>query len=81
VTIIATTRNYRDKSRPIIEQGYSDKGIVIGNDVLIGAGAILVDGCVIGDGAVIGAGSVVSGNVPAYSVVFGMPAKVIMWRQ
>lgn len=81
VTIVATTRNYKDKSRPIIEQGYADKGIVIGNDVLIGAGAVLVDGCSIGDGAVIGVGSVVTGKIAPNAIVFGIPAKVIMWRQ
>ena len=81
VTVVATTRNYRDKSRPVIEQGYSDRGIKIGNDVFIGSGAILVDGCEIGDGAVIGVGSVVTGRVAPYAVVFGAPAKVIMWRQ
>lgn len=81
VTIVATTREYSRKDKLIIEQGYRDKGIKIGNDVLIGAGAILLDGCEIGDGAVIGVGSVVSGKVPLYSVVFGSPAKVIFWRR
>jgi len=81
VTIIATTRNYRDKSKRVIEQGHADKGIRIGNDVFIGAGATLVDGCEIGDGAVIGVGSVVTGKVSPNAVVFGVPAKVIMWRQ
>lgn len=81
VTVVATTRKYRDKSRPIVDQGCSDRGITIGNDVLIGAGAVLVDGCEIGDGAVIGVGSVVTGRVAPYSIVFGSPAKVIMWRQ
>ena len=81
VTVVATTRNYRDKARPVVDQGYTDRGITIGNDVLIGAGAVLVDGCKIGDGAIIGAGSVVAGRVAPYSVVFGSPAKVIMWRQ
>jgi len=81
VTIVATTRNYRDKSRPIVEQGYASRGIIIGDDVLIGAGAVIVDGSEIGDGAIIGVGSVVTGRVAPYSVVFGSPAKVIMWRQ
>ena len=81
VTIVATTRRYRDKNRTIIDQGFADRGIRIGNDVLIGAGAVLVDGCKIGDGAVIGVGSVVTGEVAPYSIVFGIPAKVIMWRQ
>lgn len=81
VTITATTRNYRRKDELIVDQGYSDKGIRIGNDVLIGAGAIVLDGCTIGDGAVIGVGSVVSGDVEPYSVIFGSPAKVIFKRR
>jgi acetyltransferase-like isoleucine patch superfamily enzyme len=80
VCIIATTREYRRKDKLIVEQGYRDKGIRIGNDVLIGAGAVLVDGCEIGDGAVIGVGSIVTGKVPPYAVVVGSPAKVVFWR-
>jgi acetyltransferase-like isoleucine patch superfamily enzyme len=81
VSIIATTREYGQRDRLIIEQGYKDRGIRIGNDVLIGANSVLVDGCTIGDGAVIGVGSVVTGNVPPYAIVFGSPAKVIFWRR
>jgi acetyltransferase-like isoleucine patch superfamily enzyme len=81
VTIVGTTREYRRKDQLIVEQGYVDKGIVIGSDVLIGAGAVLVDGCEIGDGAVVGVGSIVTGKVPPYAVVFGAPAKVIYWRR
>ena len=81
VTLIASSRQYRRKDRLIIEQGFADKGIRIGNDVLIGARVVLIDGSEIGDGAVIGAGSIVNGKVPAYSVVFGAPAKVIFWRR
>jgi len=81
VSIIGTTRRYRRKDVPIMLQGYRDKGIRIGNDVLIGANSVLVDGCEIGDGAVIGVGSVVSGKVPSYAVVFGSPAKTIFRRE
>jgi len=81
VTIVGTTREYRRRDQLIIKQGYADKGIRIGNDVLIGARAVLVDGCEIGDGAVIGVGSVVNGRVPPYAIVFGAPAKVIFWRR
>ena len=81
VAIVGTTREYRRRDRLIIEQGFADKGIRIGNDVLIGARSVLVDGCEIGDGAVIGFGSIVTGKVPPYAVVFGTPAKVIFWRQ
>lgn len=81
VTIVATTREHRSRDRLIIEQGYRDRGIRIGNDVLIGANSVLVDGCEIGDGAVVGVGSVVTGKVPPYAIVFGSPAKVIFWRR
>lgn len=80
VSIIGTSREYRRKDRRIIDQGFADRGVRIGNDVLIGAGAVLVDGCEIGEGAVIGVGSVVTGRIPPYAVVFGAPAKVISWR-
>lgn len=52
---------------------------VIGNDVWIGAGATVLRGAVIEDGAVIGAGSIVTGHVPAYAVVGGIPAKRIKY--
>jgi acetyltransferase-like isoleucine patch superfamily enzyme len=81
VTILATTRNLRRKDALIVEQGHRDKGIRIGSDVLIGAGATLLDGCDVGDGAVVGAGSLVTGDVPPYAVVAGVPAKVISSRR
>lgn len=52
----------------------------IGNDVWIGTRAIIMGGVTIGDGAVIGAGAVVTKNVPPYSIVGGVPAKVIRYR-
>lgn len=52
----------------------------IGNDVWIGARAILLDGVSIGDGAVVGAGSVVTREVGPYSVVGGVPNRLIRRR-
>src|SRR5688572_1860863 len=80
VTITGTSRNYLRKDMLIVDQGYHDKGIKIGDDVFIGSGAVIVDGCDIGDGAVIGVGSVDTRSVSPYSVVFGAPAKVILRR-
>lgn len=56
--------------------------ITIGNDVWIGAHTFINCSKVIsiGDGAVIGAGAVVTKDVPPYSVVVGVPAKVIKYR-
>lgn len=52
----------------------------IGNDVWIGDSAILMDGITVGDGAVIAAGAVVTKDVEPYSVVGGVPAKIIRYR-
>lgn len=49
----------------------------IGSKVWIGQNAIILKGSYIGDGAVIAAGAVVSGEVPANTVVGGVPAKTI----
>lgn len=54
--------------------------VSIGNDVWIGAKAVLLDGIEVGDGVIIGAGAVVTKNVEPYSVVVGVPAKVIKKR-
>ena len=54
--------------------------IKIGNDVWIGARAVIIDGVSIGDGAIVAAGSIVTKDVPAYSVVGGIPARVLRNR-
>ena len=51
--------------------------IRIGKKVWIGANATIVPGVSIGDGAVIAAGAVVTKDVPARTVVAGVPAKVV----
>lgn len=56
-------------------------GLTIGHDVWIGARTIITCSCSsIGNGAVIGAGSVVTKDVPPYSIVAGVPAKIIKNR-
>ncbi|MDU4738665.1 CatB-related O-acetyltransferase [Clostridium sp.] len=53
---------------------------VIGNDVWIGMNSIIMPGIIIGDGAIIGTNSVVTKNVEPYSIVGGVPARVIRRR-
>lgn len=60
---------------------YNEMGQVrIGNDVWIGTNAVILDDITIGDGAVIAAGAVVTKNVEPYTIVGGIPAKVIKKR-
>ncbi|SIQ89993.1 hypothetical protein SAMN05880590_108209 [Rhizobium sp. RU35A] len=54
--------------------------VTIGHDVWIGHGATVLPGVTIGNGAVIGAGAVVSKDVAPYTIVGGVPAKLIRER-
>lgn len=62
--------------------GLIDKDVQtnIGNDVWIGMNSIIKRGVSIGDGAVIASGSVVVKDVAPYSVVGGVPAKLLRFR-
>lgn len=51
--------------------------IVIKRNAWIGAGVTILPGVTIGENAVVAAGAVVSRNVPANTVVAGIPAKVV----
>lgn len=54
--------------------------VTIGHDVWIGHGAVILPGVTIGTGAVVGAGAVVSKDVAPYTIVGGVPARVIRRR-
>ena len=55
----------------------SAKPVTIGDHVMTGANAVVLEGVTVGEGAVIAAGAVVINDVPAHTVVAGVPAKVI----
>lgn len=54
--------------------------VIIGHDVWIGHGATILPGVKVGNGAVIGSGAVVSRDVEPYTIVGGVPAKLIRRR-
>lgn len=63
---------------PPSERKVVGKGkVTIGNNVWIGNNVCVMPNVTIGDGVVIGANSVVTHDVPAYSIVAGVPAKII----
>lgn len=54
--------------------------IKIGNDVWIGMNAVILPEATIGNGVTVMAGAVVSGSIPDYAVVGGVPAKIIKMK-
>lgn len=74
VGISFTEKNYFN------EKPTQEECIEIGNDVFIGDSAIIMRGVKIGDGAIIGAGAVVTKDVDSYSIVAGVPARLIKKR-
>jgi acetyltransferase-like isoleucine patch superfamily enzyme len=79
--VIGGGHEFDDPSRPVAAQGRVSVGVTIGEGVWMGAGAKVLDGVAIGPHAVIGAGAVVKGEVPAYAVAVGKPARVVGSRQ
>lgn len=72
---------YTDKIKYNEMKKIDDKwNIVIGNDVWIGNDVKIFQGVTIGNGAVIAAGAIVTKDVEPYSIVGGIPAKLIRKR-
>jgi carbonic anhydrase/acetyltransferase-like protein (isoleucine patch superfamily) len=54
--------------------------LVIGDDVWIGYGATILGSVTVGTGSIVGARALVAADVPPYSVVGGVPARVLRKR-
>lgn len=78
--IIPGNHVFSDPDLPIRSQGMSQLGIEIGDDVWIGCHVTILDGSRIGRGSVIAAGSVVRGNVAPFSIMGGVPARLLKKR-
>ena len=77
VSFHSENHNFTDKTKLIREQGVTSKGIIIGSNVWVGAKVTFLDGCSVGNHCVVAAGAVVNGNFPDYTVIGGVPAKIL----
>lgn len=73
--------NYNVIGKSMWDSGRGDKyKITVDDDVWIGHGVIIMAPARIGRGSIVAAGSVVKNNVAPYSIVAGVPAKVVKYR-
>lgn len=79
VQILAHNRDLKGygPGQKIRDLGYIVKDVVLEKDVVVGIDSTILPGVTIGQGAVIAAGSLVNKDVPAFSLVGGVPAKVL----
>lgn len=77
IVVTALNHNFTDCTKRIDEQGVSTAKVTIGNDVWIGANATVLPGVTIGNHCVVAAGAVVTKDVPPYSLVGGVPARIL----
>jgi acetyltransferase-like isoleucine patch superfamily enzyme len=76
-----TDHNHRrSAAQTIASQGCECRPVVIGDDVWLGAHVVVLPGVSIGNGAIVAAGAVVTHDVPAMTIVAGVPARSIGMR-
>ncbi len=80
VRILTSYHRGDDIRIPIIKTDIIFEKVVIEDDCDIGVGAIILPGVVVGRGTQVGAGAVVSRSTPPYSVVAGVPARLLHYR-
>lgn len=77
-TMNALQERWIDKD--VFEHKSAEERAYLGNDVWVGSHALINGGVHIGNGACVAAGAVVVKDVPPYTIVGGVPAKVIRYR-
>lgn len=65
----------------IFDSGHDRQRVLIGADAWIGAAAIILPGVTVGEGAVVAAGSVVTRDVEPFTIVAGVPARLVRHRE
>jgi galactoside O-acetyltransferase len=81
VVIRASDHEFMDINIPISQQGHRGGKIIIGNGCWIAANVVITANVEIGEHSIIAAGAVVTHDIEPYSIVGGVPAKLIRKRK
>jgi acetyltransferase-like isoleucine patch superfamily enzyme len=80
VSIVAFNHGYEDINIPMVRQKNVEEKIIIEDDVWIASNTTISKGVRIGKGSIVGANSFVNKQIPPFSIVGGVPAKIIKSR-
>ncbi len=78
---IIDTDHGTGRKQKICDQKDISMPIFIGNDVWIAANCTILKGSNIHDGAIIGAKALVNSEIDDYGIAFGVPARVVKYRE
>lgn len=81
VYLFSENHNFDNPDLPVVVQGETRKDVIIEDGVWIGSRAVILAGVRISRNSIVAAGSVVNKDVPEYSIVGGVPAKIIKTRK
>jgi len=81
VSIFSENHVFDNPNLPISMQGVSRKGVIIENGVWLGTRVVILDGVTVGKNSIVAAGSIVTKDVAPFTIVGGIPAKIIRSRK
>lgn len=81
VSIFSENHNFNNTELPVSVQGETRKGVIIEDGVWLGTRVVILDGVTVGKNSIVAAGSVVTKNIEPYTIVGGVPAKLIKYRK
>ena len=79
--VLGSEHNGLPPDVPIIRTDLSIRPVRVGAWADIGTNAVILPGVTVGNGSIVGAGAVVTTDVPPFSIVAGVPARFMRWRE
>lgn len=77
VFISNVNHDYKTIGKHVLDQEMVERNTIIGDNCFIGYGAVIMPGTILGKQCIVGANAVVSGRFPDYSVIVGVPGRII----
>lgn len=77
VFITNCDHDYKGKGSSVLDNALIEKKTEINDDCFIGNNVSILAGTILGHGCIVGANAVLRGSYPPFSVVVGIPGKVI----